>query len=501
MKTRAEIKIELDEIKNHPLFPRWQRYCDAFFFHENCKDESFIIFCFCGGTGVGKSSMVNQLLGMELSRVSAKRPCTSAPVFIVHQNDRDWIKRTLDSTGLSTYEIACHSKDEFLGRVLVDSPDFDSLSFENHAHSEMVLLLSDGAVFVTSPAKYGDESSVNCFEVFSEKVFLSVLNKKDQVSSGEEELLKEGLYKLYGRDFLFSSTQESSSPIMQSLSSYKPDKKENLSFCKQGLQSTATIISSDLKEEFSTKEKELELLKVDLKEIERNFNDRVERLRTVYFESLRRQLEDVAEQKLFYISKWLTRAIFSVFEKSSLSGKNAVDSPSVLEQQIAESLLLSREQMAFRIEQSLGHSVMIDSDEFLARFQSEFTQFQEEKIRKVREFFGEHIQSKHSVIAVSQEVALSVGMFLILGPLGAIPGWEQLLSFFAFLLYGKMPAKIQPSVMREIERLNKEARQEFTDFLNAYLSEMEAPLISEFQLLENKVKTLKDFESFVPEVS
>src|SRR5690625_724078 len=43
-----------------------------------------------GSTGAGKSTLVNSLVGQEVSRASAIRPTTRRPVLVHHPEDADW---------------------------------------------------------------------------------------------------------------------------------------------------------------------------------------------------------------------------------------------------------------------------------------------------------------------------------------------------------------------------------------------------------------------------
>lgn len=103
-----------------------------------------------GPTGAGKSTVVNALLGEELTASGVLRPTTKVPHLFHHPLDA----AVLDEVAK---RATTHPTDVIpRGLVIVDSPDLDSVRGENRAVAEDLLEAADLWIFVTTPARYGD---------------------------------------------------------------------------------------------------------------------------------------------------------------------------------------------------------------------------------------------------------------------------------------------------------------------------------------------------------
>lgn len=107
-----------------------------------------------GGTGVGKSTILNGLAGEEVSPASARRPTTGQPVAWVAADAADEVRPLLARLGVDRPRT--HAKTE-LGRVVIlDLPDVDSLEAGHRAIVEDLLPKIDVVAWVTDPEKYAD---------------------------------------------------------------------------------------------------------------------------------------------------------------------------------------------------------------------------------------------------------------------------------------------------------------------------------------------------------
>lgn len=104
-----------------------------------------------GSTGAGKSTIVNSLLGEEVSRASVLRPTTREPVLVTHPDDAELAAR-LD------VGVALRVEHEGVPRgiALLDAPDLDSLMSSNRETAVRLLAAADLGLFVTTAARYGD---------------------------------------------------------------------------------------------------------------------------------------------------------------------------------------------------------------------------------------------------------------------------------------------------------------------------------------------------------
>ena len=105
-----------------------------------------------GSTGAGKSTIVNSLLGTEVSPASVLRPTTREPVLAVHPADGELLA---DSTILGTVRTVSHERVP-RGLAILDAPDLASLLSSNRETAERLLDAADLWLFVTTAARYGD---------------------------------------------------------------------------------------------------------------------------------------------------------------------------------------------------------------------------------------------------------------------------------------------------------------------------------------------------------
>jgi Dynamin family len=119
-----------------------------------------------GSTGAGKSTLVNSLVGEEVSPAGVLRPTTRAPVLAFHPDDLAWFEGPRVLPGLPRAsgggEVApgtlALAPTQALppGLALLDSPDIDSVLAENRALANQLLAAADGWLFVTTAARYAD---------------------------------------------------------------------------------------------------------------------------------------------------------------------------------------------------------------------------------------------------------------------------------------------------------------------------------------------------------
>ena len=118
-----------------------------------------------GSTGAGKSTLVNSLVGREVSRPGVIRPTTRSPVLVHHPDDLEYFssERILPGLGRSFDQANDTSSLQLVaepslphGLALLDAPDIDSVVAENRALASQLLAAADLWLFVTSAARYAD---------------------------------------------------------------------------------------------------------------------------------------------------------------------------------------------------------------------------------------------------------------------------------------------------------------------------------------------------------
>jgi energy-coupling factor transporter ATP-binding protein EcfA2 len=128
-----------------------------------------ILVALVGSTGAGKSTLVNSIVGMQVSATGVRRPTTNSPVLACHPDDVDWFAENnfLPSLPRVRQEgLARPGRDGLLvlaategmpkGVALLDTPDIDSVVKAHHEFAYQFLDASDLWLFVTSASRYAD---------------------------------------------------------------------------------------------------------------------------------------------------------------------------------------------------------------------------------------------------------------------------------------------------------------------------------------------------------
>ena len=105
-----------------------------------------------GSTGAGKSTLVNSLVGREVSAPGVIRPTTRAPVLVHHSSDAAWFTDDRILPGLARSTGASKESrslqlvvDESIppGLAILDAPDIDSVVVQNRQLASQLLAAAD----------------------------------------------------------------------------------------------------------------------------------------------------------------------------------------------------------------------------------------------------------------------------------------------------------------------------------------------------------------------
>ncbi|HWJ11937.1 MAG TPA: dynamin family protein [Nocardioides sp.] len=174
---REQRELVLDQIGDY-LLPRLRH------------PERPLLVVVGGPTGVGKSTLVNALVGERVTRSGLIRPTTRSPVLVHHPEDARWFAAARDGV-LPTFERVATPTDDPgkvelaattavpRGVALLDAPDFDSIDETNRLLATRLLAAADMWLFVTSANRYADEVPWGQLEVARRRStpLLVVLNR------------------------------------------------------------------------------------------------------------------------------------------------------------------------------------------------------------------------------------------------------------------------------------------------------------------------------------
>lgn len=157
-KTSGAVAVAID---------RWRSDSEGIRFHlRDQKSDRPILVAILGGTGTGKSTLVNRLLGATVTATSFRRTFTSGAVAIAsdlsHLPDK-WL--SVEHRIVSDVDIPARGQADALAVIkeqreltrritLVDTPDLDGDQPMHHAQADRVFRWAQAIVFLVTPEKY-----------------------------------------------------------------------------------------------------------------------------------------------------------------------------------------------------------------------------------------------------------------------------------------------------------------------------------------------------------
>lgn len=125
--------------------------------HSDGEHKPALVVAFLGGTGVGKSALLNRLAGEDIAESGIVRP-TSRVVTLYHHT-RLHLTELPSGLPLSSIQIRQHNHPEHQHLLWLDMPDFDSIEQHNKHMVLEWLPHIDILIYVVSPERYRDRKA------------------------------------------------------------------------------------------------------------------------------------------------------------------------------------------------------------------------------------------------------------------------------------------------------------------------------------------------------
>lgn len=157
-----------------------------------------VLTALTGGTGSGKSSLLNAIAGEEVARPGVLRPTTERPVAWVPRRADPALDRLLDDLGIDDR----HPHDGEVELAIVDLPDLDSVERGHRATVDALLPRLDVLVWVLDPQKYNDAAVHELIAARSayREQLLFVLNQADRLPPDDRQAVVDDLAASLRRD-------------------------------------------------------------------------------------------------------------------------------------------------------------------------------------------------------------------------------------------------------------------------------------------------------------
>ncbi|MGB0865412.1 MAG: GTPase [Granulosicoccaceae bacterium] len=138
-----------------------------------------LVVAFFGGTGVGKSSLLNRLAGAEVARTGVLRPTSREVTVYAHESLS--LTQLPAQIPADKVQVSSHRDQASRQVVWIDTPDVDSVATEHREQVLAWLPYVDLVVYVVSPERYKDDAGWQMLrEAGDQHAWMFALNQWDR---------------------------------------------------------------------------------------------------------------------------------------------------------------------------------------------------------------------------------------------------------------------------------------------------------------------------------
>lgn len=115
-----------------------------------------LVVLLLGPTGAGKSTLMNTLAGLPVSRTGVLRPTTRDAVVLASVDDQTSLRATGPLSSVAAHRLEWVERGARPGIAIIDAPDIDSVEHANRQLADTLLEVADLCFFVTTATRYAD---------------------------------------------------------------------------------------------------------------------------------------------------------------------------------------------------------------------------------------------------------------------------------------------------------------------------------------------------------
>jgi GTPase Era involved in 16S rRNA processing len=147
-----------------------------------------------GGKEVGKSSLVNAIVGTQLSKPTSHGPGTETVIAYAHESAADELRDLLESEVPGQFSIVTHRAAALSRQILLDLPDIDSRHANHVQITRKMLRHMLYPLWIQSIEKYADKQPQELLKLVAQgndpTNFIFCLNKADQLPLTQAEEIR-----------------------------------------------------------------------------------------------------------------------------------------------------------------------------------------------------------------------------------------------------------------------------------------------------------------------